>query len=99
MEVHSSTVSRWIKEILKKTGVVVDVFKGHSTPSASISKACLSVFQWMIYLVEGHGQMNLPGKNSIISNGFQKNNFFRKEYKSSLLVRHFKQRTRGWTRV
>ena len=42
MEVHSSTVSRWIKEILKETGVDVDVFKGHSTRSASTSKACLS---------------------------------------------------------
>ena len=41
MEVHSLTVSRWIKEILKKT-VDVDVFKGHSTRSASTSKACLS---------------------------------------------------------
>ena len=42
MEVHSSTVSRYIKEILKETGVYVDVFKGHSTRSASTSKACLS---------------------------------------------------------
>ena len=42
MEVHSSTVSRWIKEILKETGVDVDVFKGHFTRSASTSKACLS---------------------------------------------------------
>ena len=30
------------KEILKKTGVDVDVFKGHFTRSASTSKACLS---------------------------------------------------------
>ena len=42
VEVHSSTVSRWIKEILKKTGLDVDVFKGHSTRSASTSKTCLS---------------------------------------------------------
>ena len=42
MEIHSSTVSRWIKEILKETRVDVDVFKGHSTRSASTSKACLS---------------------------------------------------------
>ena len=42
MEVHSSTVSRWIKEILKETGVDVDVFKGHSKHSASTSKSCLS---------------------------------------------------------
>ena len=42
VKVHSSTVSRWIKEILKETGVDVDVFKGHSTRSASTSKGCLS---------------------------------------------------------
>ena len=41
-EVHSSTVSRWIKEILKETGVDADFVKGHSTCSASTSKACLS---------------------------------------------------------
>ena len=42
VKVHSSTVSRWIKEILKETGVDVDVFKGYSTRSAPTSKACLS---------------------------------------------------------
>ena len=42
VEVHSSAASRWIKEILKETGVDADVFKGHSTRSASTSKACLS---------------------------------------------------------
>ena len=42
VEVHSSTVSRWIKQILKETGVDVDVFESHSTRSASASKVCLS---------------------------------------------------------
>ena len=28
-------------------------------------KHVYQVFQWMIYLVEGQGQMNLPGKNSV----------------------------------
>ena len=42
MEVHSSTGSRWIKEILKETWVGADAFKGHSTRSAPTSKACLS---------------------------------------------------------
>ena len=42
VEVHSSTASTWIKEILKETGVDANVFKGHSTRSASTSKACLS---------------------------------------------------------
>ena len=31
VEVHSSTVSKWIKGILEETGVDADVFKGHST--------------------------------------------------------------------
>ena len=42
MEVHSSTVSRWIIKILRETGVEVDVFKGYSAHSSSTSKACLS---------------------------------------------------------
>ena len=42
VEVHSSADSRWIKKILKEIWVDVDVFKGHSTRSASTSKACLS---------------------------------------------------------
>ena len=75
VEVHGSTVSRWIKEILKETRVDVDVFKGHSTRSASISKACGPGIS-----VDGHGQMNLPGKISIINKCFQKSNFFRKGY-------------------
>ena len=37
MEVHNST-----EEVLKEFGANVDVFKGHSTRSASTSKACLS---------------------------------------------------------
>lgn len=42
VEVHSSAVSRWVKEILKETGVNVDVFRGHCTCSASTSQVCLS---------------------------------------------------------
>ena len=42
MEVHSSTVSRWIIKILRETGVDVDFFKGYSAHSSSTSKACLS---------------------------------------------------------
>lgn len=39
MEVHTSAVSRWIKEKLKETEVHVDVFEGHFTRSVSTSKA------------------------------------------------------------
>ena len=38
-EVSSSTVSRWIKETLKLSGIDINTFKGHSTRSASSSKA------------------------------------------------------------
>ena len=34
-------------------------------------KHAYQVFQWMIYLVEGQGQMNLPGKNSVKKNAFK----------------------------
>ena len=99
VEVHSSTVSRWIKEILKETGVDVDVFKGHPTRSASTQKHVYQAFQWMIYLVEGHGQINLPGNNYIMNKCFQRSNCFRKGFYSSLVVRRFKLRARDWTPV
>ena len=41
VEVHSSAVSRSMKEILKETGVDLDVFKCLTTRSASTSKVCL----------------------------------------------------------
>ena len=40
--VVSSTISGWIKKVLTISGVYVAVFKGHSTRSASTSKAALS---------------------------------------------------------
>ena len=40
--VVSSTISGWIKKVLTISGVNVGVFKGHSTHSASTSKAALS---------------------------------------------------------
>ena len=36
------TVSRWVKSVLKTSGIDVSVFKPHSTRSASTSKAKLS---------------------------------------------------------
>ena len=42
VEVLSLRVSRWIKEILKKTDVDVDIFKVCSTCLASTSKPCRS---------------------------------------------------------
>ena len=81
VEVHSSTFSKWIKEILKETGVDANVFK-RSLYTFSLCLKSMSIrnFSGWIYLVEGHGQMNLPGKNSIINKCFQRSNFFRKGY-------------------
>ena len=62
-------------------------------------KHAYQIFQWMIYLVEGHVQMNLPGKNSVTNKCFQRSNFFRKGHLTSLVVRRFKQRTGDWAPV
>ena len=37
--VESSSISRWIKEVLEKAGIDTKTFKAHSTRSASTSKA------------------------------------------------------------
>ena len=46
-------------------------------------KHVYQVFQQMMYIAEGHGQMNLPGKSSststIINKYFQKSNFYRND--------------------
>ena len=41
--VGSSTVGRWIKNLLNQSGVDTSVFKAHSTGAASASKANLKV--------------------------------------------------------
>lgn len=41
-EIKSCTVSRWIKEILTEAGIDTELFKGHSTRSASTSKVGVS---------------------------------------------------------
>ena len=43
-EIASSTVSGWIKKVLQLTNVDTNVFKGHSTKSASMSKVN---FKWL----------------------------------------------------
>ena len=41
-EVVSSTISGWVKTVLKLADVDVNIFKGHSTRAASASKATVS---------------------------------------------------------
>ena len=38
----SLTISGWIKNVLKEAGIDTKIFKGHSTPSASILKGGLA---------------------------------------------------------
>ena len=41
-EVSSSTISKWIKEVIKLSGINIEIFKGHSSRSASSTGAGLS---------------------------------------------------------
>ena len=41
-EVTRSTISRWVKEVMVRSGVDVSIFSPHSTRSASSSKASLA---------------------------------------------------------
>ena len=78
--VHISIASRSMKEILQETGVDIIFLKVTLHFQPLPQKHLNQVFQWMIYLVEDHGQMNLPGKNIIINKCFQRSNFFMKGY-------------------
>ena len=40
--VTKSTVSRWLKEVIRDSGIEISHFQGHSTRSASTSKALLN---------------------------------------------------------
>ena len=53
VEVSSSTVSRWIKEVLKLAGIDVSIFKGHSTRATSSSKASKAGFSLADILARG----------------------------------------------
>ena len=39
--VESSSISRWLKDVLEEAGIDIKTFKAHSTRSASTSKASL----------------------------------------------------------
>jgi len=41
-KVVTSTVSRWLKEVIRDSGIEIKHFQGHSTRSASTSKALLN---------------------------------------------------------
>ena len=50
VELSGSTVSRWMKVTLKLTGIVVPIFKGHSTRAALVIRLVRLVFLWQISL-------------------------------------------------
>ena len=39
-KVTSSTLSRWLKTVLLRSGINIDIFKGHSSRGAATSAAC-----------------------------------------------------------
>ena len=84
VEVHSLTVSIWIKDILKETRFDCSVFK--NTFQLLTKKLVYRVFLQITKLAQVHARMNLPGKRSIISKCFRMSNFFRKGYQSSPVV-------------
>ena len=47
-EVVSSTISGWVKTMLKLAGVDVNIFKGHSTRAASTSKASYCIWSFIM---------------------------------------------------
>ena len=63
----SSTIFGWIKKVLTISGVDVDVFKGHSTRSASTSKAALSGLSVSGILERGCWSNYQHGKNFIMN--------------------------------
>ena len=65
-ETVKSTISGWIKEVLKQSGINVEHFKAYSTRSASSSKAQMSGLPLSRFLKEGTRHLNLQGKNFII---------------------------------
>ena len=74
-ETASSPVSDWIKKVLQLANVDTNVFKGHSTRSASTSKGNLKGLALSDILHRGHGQEHQLGKTFTIIKFFhQKRN-------------------------
>ena len=84
--VVSLTISGWIKNVLKEADIDTKIFKGHSTPSASILKAGLAGLSVNDFL-EVLGLILQPG------NGFTKDrlNHLQKISKIKFEVRSFEQ--------
>ena len=63
VELSGSAVSRWIKVALKLTGMVVPIFKSHSTRAALVIRLVRLVFLWKIYLQGVLGAVAQHGRN------------------------------------
>ena len=50
----SSTVSRWLKQILEMPGIDINIFKGYSTRAASSAKADISGVSVSCIMKQGH---------------------------------------------
>ena len=74
--VVSCPISGWFKKTLKPTGINTDLFKTHSTISASSSKASVGGAPLVEILKRGHGLIILLGKGFIISVLFRRVMYF-----------------------
>ena len=63
--VSSDTISRWVKFVLQSSGIDVNIFKPHSTRSASTSKAKLSDVPSADIVARMDGSQNPPLLNSM----------------------------------
>ena len=79
-EVVSSTISGWIKKVLKLAKLDTDIYEAHSTRSASTSNVKLEGFSLSDILKEGHGQENLHGRGFITKILFTQKNIFKIHY-------------------
>ena len=75
--VTSCTISGWPKKTLKEAGINTDLFKAHSTKSASSSYTSVGGVSLVEILKGDHGLIILHGKGFIISILFRRVMYFR----------------------
>ena len=72
--VTTSTIARWIKEVMKAAGIDTEQYKAHSTRAASTSAAC---------------QNNLPVSDILKQAGWSNEKTFRTFYKKPIEAKNF----------
>ena len=82
-EVVSSTISGWIKKVLKLAKIDTDIYKAHLTCSASTSNVKLKGF-FLAYLLKGGSWSRKPAWQRFYNKGIIK-----------AMIIHFKRRRGG----